>query len=142
MAECTHLDLRKAREARDWPRWKLAQEVGVSEDTVERWETGKSMPTPDDVDRIGEAVGDPQLWHRWMLSNVDSYRKRYIDATDLSLPVALQRLSLEIQDVQEMYNAVARDALDGKIDNQQLRKEYQKQLRELTAAVTDALNKL
>ena len=142
MAECTHLDLRKAREARGIPQWKLAQELNVSEDTVQRWESGKSCLTPDDVDRLGDAVGDPTLWHRWMLSNVDSYRKRYVGAADYSLPIALQRMSLEMQDVQEMYNAVARDALDGKVDNQKLREDYQNQLRKLSASVTDALSKL
>ena len=142
MAECTHLDLRKAREARGWPRWKLAKETGVSEDTVERWETGKSLPAPDDVDRIGDAVGDSTLWHRWMLSNCDSYRKRYIDATDLSLPVALQRMNFEMQDVQRLYEAVARDALDGRVDNQQLREKALHEIKELVAAATDAMSKL
>ena len=52
MAEFTHLDLRREREARKMQRWKLADAVGVSEWTVERWEKGEVIPDPDDVGRI------------------------------------------------------------------------------------------
>lgn len=144
MAECTKMDLRKAREARKLARWELAQMMGVSEDTIERWENAKdtSTPTPDDVDRMGELLEDPTLWHRWMLSNVESYRKRYFDATDLSLPVSLQRLGYEIQDVMILHDKAVRDALDGRIDDPLLLEEYKKEMREMIAAASDSLSKL
>ena len=44
MAEYTEKDLRKAREARNLSRWKLGELIGVSESTVERWETGETLP--------------------------------------------------------------------------------------------------
>ena len=43
MAEFTHNDLRSAREARKIQRWRLANELGVSEDTVRRWEIGETQ---------------------------------------------------------------------------------------------------
>ena len=49
MAECTGLDLRKARDAQKMPRWQLGQMIGVSEDTIRRWEMDEIRPEPDDV---------------------------------------------------------------------------------------------
>ena len=74
MAEFTEKDLRKARESKGLPRWKLGEKIGVSESTIERWESGETVPTPEDIDNIGEALGEPTLWHKWMLSHYDSYR--------------------------------------------------------------------
>ena len=58
MAEFTEKDLRKARESKGLPRWKLGEKIGVSESTIERWESGETVPTPEDIDNIGEALGD------------------------------------------------------------------------------------
>ena len=49
MAECTIADLQNARKAAKMPRWQAAQRMGVSEETVRRWETGETRPEPDDV---------------------------------------------------------------------------------------------
>lgn len=38
--------LRKARLAKGWSQFQLAEEIGVDEKSVQRWETGKSTPRP------------------------------------------------------------------------------------------------
>ncbi len=84
MPECTYIDLENARLRLKIPRWKLAGSLGVSESTIARWENGEIRPDPDDVDRFATAVGDPTLWHRWMISTYDSYRRRYVDTVTVT----------------------------------------------------------
>lgn len=142
MAECTYHDLRKARDARKLPRWEVANAVGVSEDTIERWETGKVQPDPEDVDRFAEAVGASGLWHRWMLSHYDSYRKRYRDAVNYALPVAFANLRHQMNDVLNIYDPVERDALDGRIDDPELRACIEKEVQDIQSAATAFLQAL
>ena len=44
MAEFTHKELKLARETQSIPRWKMGMEIGVSESTIERWESGETLP--------------------------------------------------------------------------------------------------
>ena len=142
MPECTNLDLKKARETLKMPRWKLAAAINVSESTLERWESGESMPHPDEVDRIADALGDPLIWHRWMLSNYDSYRRRYIGSDDYSLPVMAMKLRHEMDDVRNLQDALERDAIDGHVDDQQLLNHSVTELKQMIQASTELLQRL
>ncbi len=142
MPECTHIDLENARLRRKTPRWKLAGSLGVSESTIARWENGEIRPEPDDVDRFANAVGDPTLWHRWMLSTYDSYRRRYVACLDQPLPVSISRSKYEMSDVMALQEQAGRDALDGTIDDPKLKAAYGKEIKEAIAALTDTLQRL
>ena len=142
MPECTNIDLENARSRRKIPRWKLATILGVSESTIARWENGEVQPEPDDVDRFASAVGDVMLWHRWMLSSYESYRRRYIDAVDQSLPVSIARSRYEMEDVMRLHDRVERDALDGAINDNGLKTLYAKEIKEAIAALSDTLQRL
>jgi transcriptional regulator with XRE-family HTH domain len=142
LPECTHIDLENARLRQKMPRWKLAGTLGVSESTVARWESGEIRPDPDDVDRFAAAVSDPTLWHRWMISTYDSYRRRYVESVDQSLPVSIARSKYEMADVMALQERVERDALDGAIDDPKLKADYAKEIREAVAALTDTLQRL
>ena len=143
MSECTNTDLENTRLRQKIPRWKLAGMLGVSESTIARWESGEIRPDPDDVDRFATAVSDPTLWHRWMLSNYDSYRRRYIDSkVNSGLPVLMARYRYETGDVMAIHNSAERDALDGKIDDPQLKQKLIKELQEQIAAGSDLLQEL
>ena len=143
MPECTNTDLENTRLRQKIPRWKLAGMLGVSESTIARWESGEIRPDPDDVDRFAIAVSDPTLWHRWMLSNYDSYRRRYIDSKEASgLSALMGRYRYETGDVMAIHNIAERDALDGKIDDPQLKQKLIKELQEQIAAGSDLLQEL
>lgn len=142
MAEYTEKDLRKAREARNLSRWKLGELLGVSESTVERWETGETKPTPEDVDRLGEALSDPLMWHKWMLSNCESYRKRYIGCEDLALLGSVVRNRYALNGVTEMQDAIERDVMDGRLDNKALGDRYAQAIRAAIAALGDTLARI
>ena len=145
MPECTGKDLQSARTRAEMTQWQAGNACGVSEHTIQRWESDSkdSQPKPDDVDRFAQAVGDPTLWHRWMISHYDSYRRRYIGGgNSAELSSLLSRLRLEMQDMQALYDSVERDALDGRIDDAPLKERCRKELQELIAAGSDLLQKL
>jgi transcriptional regulator with XRE-family HTH domain len=137
MAEYTHLDLRKARESRKLTRWQLANKLGVSEDTLERWETGKQPPTPDDVGHIEDALDarGELLWPRWMFSNIESYRQRNPEPRMSALLEAVVSVKYELDDVQALTGRLERDAIDGHIDDPELRKLARKEISEARAAL-------
>lgn len=143
MAECTNIELRKAREAKALTRWQLGNMLGVSESTIERWERGEVMPSPDDIDRLGDSVGDPQLWHDWMLSNCESYRKRYRcdEAKDtVNTPMRVMRTRYAMEDLQGLQAQTERDAMDnGYVDDPALRKAYSDKLKAAIAVLAAAL---
>lgn len=143
MPEFTHLDLRKAREVRKLTRWQLASALGVSEDTLERWETGKQAPTPNDVGHIEDALNarGELLWARWMYSNCESFRERNPAPVVSELLAAVVSVQYELGDVQGLHDQLARDAIDGKIDDPALRATTRKEVREARAVLArlDAL---
>lgn len=138
MAGNGHVLLREARDSVNLTRDQLAFHVGVSRETIHRWESGKNQPTPDDVDRIGEVVKDRTLWHRWMLESEPSYAKRYTGAECLMLPISVMRVRHALADVLEYQEAMERDAMDGKLDDKQLTAAYGDCLRAAIAKLSDA----
>lgn len=142
MAECTHKDLRKARESAGYTQWKLANELSVSETTIKRWESGEGQPTPDDVDRIGELANMPDLWHRWMLSNCDSYRKRYMGVENLALPISVFRTGYALKDLMETQEHIERDVSDGKLDDVQAGRLYRQYMQKAMASMNDTMAQL
>jgi hypothetical protein len=77
-----------------------------------------------------------------MLNNYESYRKRYFEAVDQSLPVSIARSRFEMEDVMRMHDRVERDALDGTIDDIQLKTAYTKEIKDAIAALCDTLQRL
>lgn len=142
MSEFTHLELRRARESHKMPRWQLAQEIGVSEETLKRWEYGDQMPEPDDVGAIERALGERSIWHQWMMSHYDSYRERYSQAPAYGLTSAVIRTRYELNDVMTLQERVERDAVDGRLDDPALKAEYIQQLKEAQAAIIQTLEEL
>lgn len=146
MAEFTYHDLRKARESRFQSRWQFAAKFNYSEDVVERIETGKQPPTSAQVDSWEEVTQTPTLWHRWMLSNDDAYRKRYKSAPiPHSTHSAVRTLHYKMQNVLMLNEEVEQALLTGKpdyIDEPVLREKYKLQLQEMVSAGAAALAEL
>ncbi len=45
-----------------WSQAELGKKVGVSQQTVQRWATGKVSPNPDNFDSLSEVSGHPPYW--------------------------------------------------------------------------------
>lgn len=135
MAECTKLDLRKAREAAHFTRWQAAQLLCVSEDSVKRWEdpSQKTIPTPADVSRMEEIYCADGLWWRWMRSSDDAFRDRLPAMPELELTGAILRLFAEIGDLDRLQQELMRDGADGEIDDPQLLDRSLKEVEDVLA---------
>lgn len=47
-------NIKELRTHKGWSQLKLAEELNVSDDTVSKWETGKNMPSVEDVMRLSD----------------------------------------------------------------------------------------
>lgn len=142
MAECTIADLQNARKAAKMPRWQAAQRMGVSEETVRRWETGETRPEPDDVWAMEREYKAEGLWHRWMRSTYDSYRDNWPEIVNRELPLAIVNARHQMADVMALQDEMERDEMDGRIDSRTLRTHYMKEAREAQAALAEALRRM
>ena len=135
-AEITKSDLRKAREAANLPRWRAAQELAVSEDTLKRWEdpTEKAMPTSTDVSRMEKAYGAPGLWHSWMYSNDEGFRDHIPPADVMTLQSSVLQYYSEQSEMLPHLAQLIREAVDGKVDDRAYLRQLIQQLSELLGA--------
>lgn len=143
MTEYGHKLLQSARSRSGKLQHEIAIDCDVSERTIQRWESGEVQPGPDDVEKYANSVGDPNLWHHWMLSTYKSYRRVYLKACDdQGLPAKMARFRYEMGDVMHLHDRAERDGLDGKIDDPQLKAQYAQEVQEALAAGADLLQEL
>lgn len=51
------LKIMEAREARGWTQAQLAQAIGTTQQTVQRWESGQTDPKISQVEAVSKALG-------------------------------------------------------------------------------------
>lgn len=136
-------ELKKARISAKVTLMVVAERCFTSDRTVARWEDGEVAPSPDDLDRYSEAVGDPHLWHRMMRRLHDSYARHYPEKpVDNELPVSLLRSRYEMEDVLALHAEIERDSIDGKVDDPQLKERYRREANEAIDAIRNSLERL
>lgn len=62
--------LRKHRDEHNVSQFMAAAALGVSAQTIQRWESGATIPTDENFVKLGEYIGDSpeavkQSWKRW-----------------------------------------------------------------------------
>ena len=50
--------IRQCRELKGWTQEQLARDLGVSLNTVQRWELGKNQPSPLALEKLQTILGD------------------------------------------------------------------------------------
>ena len=140
MDECMGKDLATARESAGMYQFQVAHLIHVSEDVVSNWERDITLPTPEQVDALETLYKAFGLWHRWMRSHYPSYRKRYAEnPAGMNAALAVVNAGYQAADVKPLTEALARDLLDGKCDDQSLKAQYLKEARESVAAYNAAI---
>ncbi len=135
--------LREAREAAGLSQKQLAIRLEcISESTVKRWEYGESHPESADIERIGEILGDPTLWHRWMEATDEAYAKRYSVSEKLTMPSSIVKVRHAMEDIASLQGAIERDALDGSLEDERLKREYSARIKNGVASLLWALQQL
>lgn len=138
-ADVTHKELQAARKAAGLYQHQVAFLLHVSEDVVSDWETGKTLPTPDQVSEMEALYKSPGLWHGWMRYQYKSYRDRYPESPE-NAALALSMMNAnQLADVLEKQEKAIRDALDGKIDDRAGFAAYMKEAKEAHAALGEML---
>ncbi len=136
MADITNKELQAAREAAGLYQYQVAHLMHVSEDVISRWERGETTPTPDQVDELEKLYKAPGLWYGWMRYHHKSFRDRYPeDPGNAALALSMVNAQYEVRDMMQKQEAVIRDALDGKIDDELAFNAYIKEAKEAHAAL-------
>ena len=139
-ADVTHKELQAARKAAGLYQHQVAYLLHVSEDVVSDWETGKTLPTPDQVDELERLYKTPALWHGWMRFQYKSYRDRYPESpATAALAVSMMNAKYQLADVLEKQERAIRDALDGTIDDKKGFADYMKEAKEAYTALGEML---
>lgn len=136
MADVTHIELASARKSAELYQHQVARLMHVSEDVVSDWETGKTLPHPDQVSKLEEIYKAPGLWYGWMRYNIKSFRDRYPENPEnAALALSMVNAKYQVADLLERQERAIRDALDGKIDDERAFAEYIKEAKEAHAAL-------
>ena len=136
MADVTHAELASARKSAELYQHQVARLMHVSEDVVSDWETGKTLPHPDQVSKLEEIYKAPGLWYGWMRYNIKSFRDRYPENLEnAALALSMVNAKYQVADLLERQERAIRDALDGKIDDERAFAEYIKEAKEAHAAL-------
>lgn len=141
MQRVSKKDLLFARNSAGLSREEAGHELGVSSSTIRDWEDEKKnvKPGPDDVWNMEKLYGAAGLWRGWMQSHYDSYRENHPEETlDRSQLAAVVNVRHQLGDVLALSETVERDAMDGRIDDEQLRRKYLKELDEAEASLVEA----
>lgn len=137
MTRCDEKDLRKAREAAGMSQLEAGEKLGVSDGTIKRWENCEKgqKPSIEDVGRMEAVYNAPGLWYRWMWWNHDSFRDHLPELPDIQPGMLSPVIGIryEMEDVQQLQNAVERDRLDGRIDDHRAHASYGKETTDLLA---------
>jgi transcriptional regulator with XRE-family HTH domain len=132
----TNKDLAAARKAAGLLQHQVGRHLGYSDDVISDWETGKTIPDPDQVDALEKLYKSPGLWHGWMREHYQSYRERYPEAADdTALALSMVQAKYELNDLMQRQEDAIRDALDGKIDNPRAFEAYLREAKEVHTAL-------
>lgn len=143
MPEFRGYELRTAREQAGLRLWQVALEIHTSESCIRRWEGDEAEPSPEVIDQLEELYKCPMLWHRWMLSHSDSYRRHYSPISDTTTMGSVLRNRYAIEDILRLQEAIERDVSDdGKIDNMMNRDKYIELIKKAVACLSDTLARI
>ena len=81
------LRIGEARDARGWTQAKLAEAIGTTQQTVQRWESGQTDPKVSQIEAISSALGITVSF----LLGIDDGRE---DAADNAVPDEVRLVSL------------------------------------------------
>lgn len=129
------IDLQAALRARGMTVADLAERVPYDASTISRYMSKKLTPDPDTIYLIAMALGDPDIFRRWMRTLwPDSYGRMHPATVELPMPGAVMTLYAEMEDVNQLMTAFMRDAADGRLDDPGLRDRVKTQVGELVSA--------
>lgn len=129
-----------ARVAAGMTQERWAEHLGISADSVRKYEGGKMMPSDDIVLKMAEISDMLKLayWHLQRKSRIAAAILPELDA-ELGLPEAVLSLLIQIDDFREDgLPKLVRIAADGKIDESEA-EAYDRAMRQLSDLIRSAV---
>lgn len=130
--------LRDWRKAQKISAEDLAEALHRETRTIFRFQSGEMTPDPNEMLKICRLLGDETRWFDWMATTYESFREMVPETTKYDLPGSTLKLYAAVEELSRFRNSLFRDAADGSIDNDRLRKDLRSVTDELYS-VTQAL---
>ena len=130
---------RNARIASGMTQERWAEHLGITPDSVRRYESGEMMPADDIVIQMAELSAQHILcyWHLVRKSRIAAVILPELD--QLGLPEAVLGLLIQIEDFRDTgMKKLLRIAADGKVDDDEAA-DYEEAIRQLSAVVRSAM---
>lgn len=136
MAEYTKASLQRLRESANLTRKVAAPLLGVSEDTLRRYEdvNGTQQPTSGDLARMEALYGAPGLWYGYHHTNDDAFRDHLPELPEYNTQGALIAFFVEAQESIQLEKDALKDVADGKIDSPDIRRRLIEEVEDVMAA--------
>lgn len=142
MSEKAGALLKNARKSAGMTRPQVYQVTGISESVLDRWERGETIPDLESLDKLELLYRQTGLWQECLMLYYPSFRRHYPEIVKLDTLPALVNNRHQLQDVLALNDAMERDAMDGKIDDEAAKARYLKECEEARAALTETINRL
>lgn len=142
MSEKAGALLKNARKSAGMTRPQVYQVTAISESVLDRWERGETVPDLESLDKLELLYRSPGLWQECLMLYYPSFRRHFPQMVTLDMLPALINNRHQLQDVLALNDAMERDALDGRIDNETVKARYIKECQEARAALTEAITRL
>lgn len=142
MSEKAGALLKNARKMAGMTRPQVYQVTAISESVLDRWERGETVPDLESLDKLELLYRAQGLWQECLMIYYPSFRRHYPEIVKLDTLPALVNNRHQLQDVLALNDAMERDAMDGKIDDEAVKARYIKECQEARAALTEAITRL
>ena len=121
MSEKAGALLKNARKMAGMTRPQVYQVTAISESVLDRWERGETVPDLESLDKLELLYRSPGLWQQCLMIYYPSFRRHYPQMVTLDTLPALVNNRHQLQDVLALNDAMERDSMDGRIDDQALK---------------------
>lgn len=107
---------RARREALGWSREYAAEQIGISDDKLERIENEKQLPNPQDVLIMSDVYQSPELCNYYCNKDCEIGRLYVPKVPDAELPSIIIRLLNSVYAVDDIEKVLVKITADGQID--------------------------
>ena len=111
---------RSKREALGWSREYAAEQIGISDDKLERIENEKQLPNPQDVLIMSDVYKAPELCNYYCNKDCEIGRQYVPKVPDAELPGIILHLLDSVYEVQDMEKILVKITADNVIDESEI----------------------
>lgn len=111
---------RSRRESLGWSREHAAEEIGISDDKLERIENGKQLPNPQDVLIMSEVYKAPELCNIYCSRDCEIGRRYVPRVPAPELPGIILHLLDSVYEVEDVEKSLVRITADDIIDESEV----------------------